>query len=234
MKLPKKSDSPSKNVTFSRRYLDPNRVTYEYHTQTSNKTFDTSLGQQITRGLQRLAQKFDLSFQYGIAPHDYTLSQDPYPSEDSLLSLYIRNVTPTALAYKNSRANIPNIVLTNSGSQRFDVYAGPFTKNDQLTASPFADAFLYIPEVSAGVAKQLLPLLNKAGEQRRALEEAREAGAYGKGDVSEVYNEWLRAMDERGGVERRAAQNATLGYVTTDVRLSLITHTFFFLTKKHL
>ena len=37
---------------------------------------------------------------------------------------------PVALAINNTRASIPNIMITNSGSQRFDVYAGPFTKND--------------------------------------------------------------------------------------------------------
>jgi hypothetical protein len=227
MKLPKKHDQTS-NLTFTRRYLDPNRITYEYHTSTSNKTFDTSLGQKITRGLQRLAQRFSLDFQYGIAPHDYTLSQAPYPSENSLLDLFIANVTPTALAYNNSRAAThPSVILTNSGSQRFDIYAGPFTKNDQLTVSPFADAFLYIPNVPAGVAKQLLPLLNKAGEQKRAEEDARRAEMYGRGYVDDRYYEWLRAMDERGGVERRAAKNATLGYVTTDVR-AILFPTFIF------
>ncbi|PPQ78988.1 hypothetical protein CVT25_002272 [Psilocybe cyanescens] len=206
-----------KNITFSRRYLDPNRVTFEFHTRKNNFNFDTLQGQSITKGLNSLATKFDLSFQFGTAPHDFTISQAPYPSNNSLLSLFIENAVPVALAINNTRASIPNIMITNTGSQRFDIYAGPFTKNDQLTASPFADAFLFIADVPFSVASQVLPALNNAGaNERREILEARERELYGRGRVDAVYNRWLEEQDRRSGIERRAAQNLTLGYVTTD------------------
>ena len=81
----------NKNITFSRRYLDPNRVTFEvlvfsplpeafllwlqFHTKRNNFNFDTSQGKGITKGLNDLAKKFDLSFQFGTAPHDFTINQ---------------------------------------------------------------------------------------------------------------------------------------------------------------
>lgn len=110
-------------------------------------------------------------------------------------------------------------MITNSGSQRFDVLAGSFTKNDQFTASPFSDAFLFIPNVTARLANQVLPALNKQGaEEKRALLEGREAELYRKGFVDERYFGWLREMAERDGArEKRAAANLTLGYVTKDV-----------------
>ena len=40
-----------------------------------DKTFDTQNGKSITEGLNGLAAKFDLSFQFGTAPHDFTLSR---------------------------------------------------------------------------------------------------------------------------------------------------------------
>ncbi|KAF8161382.1 Metallo-dependent phosphatase-like protein [Crassisporium funariophilum] len=205
-----------KNITFARRYLDPNRVTYEFHTKKGN-SFDTSAGKSITKGLNNLATKFDLSFQFGTAPHDFTINQAPFPSNNSLLTLFIENAVPVALAINNTRASIPNIMITNSGSQRFDIYAGSFTKNDQLTASPFADAFLFIPNVPFSVAEQVLPALNNAGaNERRALEE-REEELYARGYVDMVYQKWLEEMDERhDGIERRSAKNLTLGYVTDD------------------
>lgn len=110
-------------------------------------------------------------------------------------------------------------MITNSGSQRFDVYAGSFTKNDQLTASPFTDAFLFIPNVPLSVAKLVLPALNGVGvTSRRSFSEleGREAILYGRGYVDKRYMEWLEEMDRRGRVGRRAAQNLTLGYVTQD------------------
>jgi hypothetical protein len=111
------------------------------------------------------------------------------------------------------------VLLANSGSQRFDIYKGPFTKNDQLTASPFTDAFLYIPDVPLSAASKLLPILNGEGEQRRSLESlaAREADAYARGWVGTRYRDWLRRMDQASdGPARRASGNATLGYVTKD------------------
>ena len=133
-----------------------------------------------------------------------------------------------SLTVNNSRASIPNVMITNSGSMRFDVYSGPFTKNDQLTASPFADSFLYIPNVTLSVASQVLPALNNAGaNERRALDalDVRETEAYARGEVDMLYRAWLEEMDRRSyGPERRAADNATLGYVTHDVSLSCLTN----------
>ncbi|TFK66050.1 hypothetical protein BDN72DRAFT_163954 [Pluteus cervinus] len=209
-----------KNITFSRRYLDPNRITYGYHTGRYSPFFDTTQGKQITQGLKQLSKNFDLDFQFGTAPHDFTLSRSPYPSNDSLLTLFIENAIPVALAVNNTRSSTPNIMITNSGSQRFDVYAGPFTKNDQLTASPFADAFLYIPNVPLGIAKQVLPTLNNEGaEERRSLLEEREKTEYGLGYVDRRYKAWLEDMDRRNMIEGRDTdhtKNLTLGYVTKD------------------
>ncbi|GJF00129.1 metallo-dependent phosphatase-like protein [Phanerochaete sordida] len=205
------------NLTFSRRYLDPNRVTYEFHSGRSNRTFDTLQGRQITSGLQQLSKQFDLEELFGTAPHDFTLSRDPFPSNDSALSLLVQQALPVALAINNTRANIPNIIISNSGELRFDIYAGPFTKNDQLTTLPFADSFLFLPNISAGVAKQVLPTLNgpSANERKRALER-RYADLWGRGHVDHVYRAWLADMDARSGRARRAMANLTLGYVTHD------------------
>ncbi|RDX43419.1 hypothetical protein OH76DRAFT_1487894 [Lentinus brumalis] len=207
----------TKNITFSRRYLDPNRVTYEYHTGRGNFTFDTQTGKSITKGLNNLAEEFDLNQLFGTAPEDYTISQVPFPSNGSLLSLYAEAMK-YSLTVNNSRASNQNIMITNSGSQRFDVYSGPFTKNDQLTSSPFADSFLYIPDVPVSIASQVLPALNHAGaNERRALIEEHERERYARGDVDMRYLAWLEEMDSRNhGAERRAANNATLGYVTSD------------------
>ena len=144
----------------------------------------------------------------------------PYPSNNSLLTLFTEAMS-YALTLNNTRGSIPNIMITNSGSQRFDVYSGPFTKNDQLTASPFKDPFLYIPDVPLSVAKQVLPTLNQDGanERRELTEGGFDAEAYARGEVDMVYRAWLEDMDKRSdGPARRAMQNSTLGYVTHDVR----------------
>ncbi|KAJ6502330.1 Metallo-dependent phosphatase-like protein [Mycena sanguinolenta] len=211
--------SDTKNITFTRRYLDPNRVTFEYHTGRGNFSFDTVWGRSITKGLEQLAKKFDLSFTYGTAPHDFTLNRAPFPSNDSILSL-MSEALPVALTVNNSRASIPNIMITNSGSLRFDIYAGPFTKNDQLTASPFADSFLYIPNIPFSVANGVLPALNGAGADNRKRDGTVEAELWARGYVGTRYREWMADMARRdaalGAESRSAAANLTIGYVTTD------------------
>ena len=130
---------------------------------------------------------------------------------------------PFALAINNSRASIPNIIITNSGSQRFDVFAGSFTKNDLLTATPFKDTFKFIPNVSFSVAERVLSSLNDAvANERRAFQEVlqeRENEFHARVYVDDVYRRWLKEMDSRKNqIELAAATNLTLGYVTTDVR----------------
>ena len=51
------------------------RLVAQYHTSTSNSTYDTTEGQSITAGLQKLWGTYDLSYLYGTAPQDYTLSR---------------------------------------------------------------------------------------------------------------------------------------------------------------
>lgn len=60
----------------------------QYHTGRGNFTFDTFKGKSITRGLNNLAEEFDLSMLFGTAPQDYTLSQ--YVS----LRIILRHLSP--------------------------------------------------------------------------------------------------------------------------------------------
>lgn len=193
-------------------------MTYEYHTELSNQTFDTAYGRSITDGLQELAVSFDLSYLYGTAPQDYTINQNPYPSNGSLLSLFVADAIPYALSINNTRDSIPSIFITNSGSQRFNIFKGPFTKNDQLTASPFTDSFLYIPNVTFSIANQVLPTLNNAGASEKRKRDEIEKELWNRGVVDTRYRAWLEEMDRRAGMGRREAMadNLTLGYVTAD------------------
>ncbi|KAJ7773552.1 5'-nucleotidase [Mycena olivaceomarginata] len=150
--------------------------------------------------LDQLAKKFDLSF------------TAPFLSNNSLLSL-MAEVMPVALTVNNTCASVSNIIITNSGSLRFDIYARPFTKNDQLTVSPFVDSFLHISNVPFSVANAVLPAHNGAGAANKKRDEVVEAELWARG----YWMENMARLDaELGGEACRAAANLTLGYVTTD------------------
>jgi hypothetical protein len=58
-------DKPAENPQFSRRYLDANRVTYQFH---AGDKFDTIEGVQTTERLTKAAQEFDIDHKFGVAP----------------------------------------------------------------------------------------------------------------------------------------------------------------------
>lgn len=170
----------------------------------------------------------------------------PYPSNHSVLSLFAEQVMPIALSIVNpNRSSIPSTAIANSGSQRFDLYAGPFTRNDQFIVSPFDDKFLYVT-VPYSVGSQVLTVLNRQGASgrkrgvtdhddgltfepviRRWLggDKPETADEYARGIVDGRYNGWLKRQWEerdRALLKRSTAiatatnTTLTLGYVTTD------------------
>ncbi|KAJ7094369.1 Metallo-dependent phosphatase-like protein [Mycena epipterygia] len=213
----------TRDLNVSRRYLDANLVTYQYHTNRTNLTFGTEEGRNITKGLLKLEDRFGLKFQYGTAPRDYTMTRSPYPSNDSILTFVVEEATPTVLAMNTSRAGIPSLLIISSGSQRFDIYKGPFTKNDQFTASPFINQYIFIPDVPFSVVTKVLPALNRAGGERLWTEEkegeSRRMRMWRQEqEVEQGYMDWLEVMHRQYYARPTVAaqDKLTLGYVTTD------------------
>ena len=117
----------------------------------------------------------------------------------------------------NTRADVPKIIIINTGSQRFDIYSGSFNRNDQWIVSDYASHFQYIDDVPFSAARQVLPSLNSKTLTRSDLE-----GLEVQGEVSHIYNEWLRDMREWDTLEKREIAGNTWGYVTHDVSRSFI------------
>jgi hypothetical protein len=126
-----------------------------------------------------------------------------------------------------SRTGIPSLLIISSGSQRFDIFKGPFTKNDMLTASPFVNEYIYIPDVPFSAATKVLPALNRAGAERLwpgepELEgESRQMRMWRQErDVEKHYFDWLEDMHRQYRLHPPsvAQDELTLGYVTFDVR----------------
>lgn len=186
----------------------------------------------MKKGLNELAEEYNLNFTYGYAPKDYSITRAEYPGNDSAISLFVEVATPAALAINNTRSSVPSYYILNSGILRFDMFEGTFTRNDQLTASPFKDAFIYLPNMTFSVAKQVLPALNDAGasNKKRELRKRWMEELYARGEIEMRYRKWLEEMHARSQAQALARREenstgsdsstvaGTLGYVTTDVR----------------
>ncbi|KAF8306030.1 hypothetical protein DL93DRAFT_2065823 [Clavulina sp. PMI_390] len=253
MKLPKHDTNSSAPLNFTRRYLDPNRNTYKFHTGAA--IFDTPVGVAITKGITALSKAFNISYVFGTAPQDYYLSRVPFPSNQSVLSLFADEVMPTALSIVNpNRSSVPFTAIANAGSQRFDLYAGEFTRNDQFVVSPFNDNFLYVT-VPYSVGSQVLTHLNggTAPGRKRLFDKTsseemihrrfaqdttfeprgrRWLGTpdapeteeeYARGVVDGRYNQWLKDQWEKRDDAMLARAEAIAAAVNTTLSLGYVT-----------
>ena len=93
------------NATFleiTRRYLDANRNTYQYHTK--REGFDTPGGLALSKGIVDLAEKYNITFEFGRAPKDWYITSQPYNSSSSVLWLFSKEVCPFAYHHHYSDA----------------------------------------------------------------------------------------------------------------------------------
>ncbi|PWN51706.1 hypothetical protein IE53DRAFT_341908 [Violaceomyces palustris] len=225
-----------RNISFSRSYIDANRRNYAYHAGLMNeKKLDTGKGKKITHDMAKVAKSWNLTEVYGNTPQDYYLSRVPSNDSSSLIHLLTQSVLPTVISTANpERKGVANIVLANSGSQRFDIYSGPFTKNDKYIVSPFTDAFQYIKDVPLKYAQQIVSSLNgdeqaQASSRRKREERAEEdRELFRGGHVQHIFKQWQKDQYENEENKtaaqldleeldaRAESKKTSLGYVTTD------------------
>ena len=98
----------------------------------------------------------------------YCLSCVPATGKSSLNTLFTTALTTTVL--DPARASNPRVIIVNTGALRFDLFRGAFTADDAFIVAPFADEFLYLPNVSAAMAAKVLPILNKEPVEKRRAE----------------------------------------------------------------
>ncbi|KAK3677019.1 hypothetical protein LTR78_003224 [Recurvomyces mirabilis] len=216
------TSTSASNLLYSRRYLDWNRLTFEYHAEGSQvRTFDTSKGLSVTENITETRHELNLTSLYGCAPQTWCISCAPFLSNGSIYTVLTEALS--AVVINKTRADIPRIIILNTGSVRFDLIKGPFTYDDSFIVSPFTDSFEFIPNVPFALASTVLGALN--------------AGAYEKRDLSsrdfDFYNPSLSGQDacvdppvtevhgslnkrSTGRIIRRQNTVSAPGYTTTD------------------
>jgi len=211
-----------KGPLYFRRYLDWNRLTFEFHAFGSQaSTFDVAPGPSVSAEITQDRKALNLTALYGCAPQTYCISCVPFLSNGSIFSLI--EVALAAEVVNKSRATTPRLILINTGSIRFDLVQGPFTFDDSFIVSPFTDAFQYIAQVPYAAASQVLDTLNaQPDSKKRSLGRSEYRpdfnGADGCYDTPYLLADAESRLYSRDSksMTRRAIPALTPGYVTSD------------------
>ena len=120
------SSSAPTNLLYARRYLDWNRLTFAYHAVGSqDHTFDIPKGAAVSANITAIRKELNLTTLYGCAPRTWCQTCEPFGAAGNLNTLL--EVALAAVVVNQSRADIPRIIIINTGSTRFDLAQGPFT-----------------------------------------------------------------------------------------------------------
>jgi len=158
-----KTNSSNKNISFFRRYIDNNLFSLQHHTNTTPEAFHTSLGHNASASIAQARAELKLDQTFGCAPQDYWMSRAPYPHPDSVFTLLTDEVFPDIINPR--RQNKTRIIIANTGAIRFDIFKGAFTRDSTYIVSPFTSDLQFIKDVPYGLAKQILPILNRGEPQ---------------------------------------------------------------------
>lgn len=146
---------------YSRRYMDWNRLTFEYHASGSQTNysvdpgaFDVAAGTETTAQIYDLRQQLNITARLGCAPQYWCVSCAEFNSSGSIYSLLAEALS--AVVVNETRADKTRVTILNTGSVRFDLHKGPFLYDDTFIISPFDNVFVYIPDVPYSIARNTL------------------------------------------------------------------------------
>lgn len=114
------------DMVYSRRYLDWNRLTFAFHAiRSQDQTFDSYSGRKVSNEITDARKTLNLTTLYGCAPKTYCQYCKPYGADGNIYNLLEIALGLTVI--NQERANIPRIIIINTGTIRFDLVEGPFT-----------------------------------------------------------------------------------------------------------
>lgn len=154
--------SISSGLTFNRKYIDNNLLGLYHHSGTDEESFPTEKGTNVSQHITRARKVLDLDDKVGCAPKTLWLTRAPHDSDDSVFKWLQDEVMPD-VAVKEDRADVPRLVIFNTGGIRFDIFKGRFTRDSTFLVSPFISTLKYVPDVPRGIASKVISLLNSGG-----------------------------------------------------------------------
>jgi len=147
---------------FNRRYIDFNREGLIHHSDVESKDkFDTEKGLEITKRIKETRKTLNLTYSYGYVPQNYPLNEYPYGHSSNLYTFLNSSILPNLHNTINrDESHHDRMIIVNSGSIRYDLFKGNFTKDSEFTISPFQNEWEFII-VNKNLAMKLESYLNQ-------------------------------------------------------------------------
>ncbi|EEB07841.1 phosphoprotein phosphatase [Schizosaccharomyces japonicus yFS275] len=156
---------PNVALSYSRRYMDFNRGAFVFHTGTTDATFDTSDGSNLSQQIMSYRQQLDMSEPFGCNPQNYYMTEVPHDSKYSLFRFFNEEVFPDIV--KNERGDLPRVIFSSGGAFRANFYKGEFNKDTMFQVSPYnTDYFNYLPDVPYSYVRYAYEKLNGGNKLR--------------------------------------------------------------------
>ncbi|KAI2643239.1 Metallo-dependent phosphatase-like protein [Xylaria nigripes] len=210
----KATETSTSSFRYARRYLDWNRKTFTYHSQTSDARFDTKDGLATTSQITGYRQQLNLTQLYGCVPQDYCMTCAPVDSPKSIFPLLGEALAQ--IVVRDDRKDKARYLIANTGNIRFDMYKGPFTFDDKFIVSPFTNTFVYIKDVPYEKASKVLAIINNTGAmEKRSLGYMPIERDICVDPIVEPLS-MMRRDNDPVGISRRQVVDLVPGYVTKD------------------
>lgn len=114
------------DLLYARRYLDWNRRTFAFHALGSqDRILDFPTGKKITQDIFGSRKALNLTEVIGCIPESYCVDCKKADEPGSLYKLLLTALDEVII--NEARAKKPRLILTNTGSVRYDLVKGPFT-----------------------------------------------------------------------------------------------------------
>lgn len=114
------------DLLYARRYLDWNRRTFAFHASKSqDRVLDFPTGNKISSEIFGSREALRLTEVFGCIPTTFCIGCSRVDEAENLYTLLLKALKEVII--NGSRAKFPRIILTNTGSVRYDLVKGPFT-----------------------------------------------------------------------------------------------------------
>ena len=153
-------DIHSDGPRFFRKYIDFNKRSFAHHAGLSDPSeLETEKGVNVSKIIRKLRLELNLDQTYGYVPKTYYFSARPVDSEDNIYNLLKTKILPR-LYSSIYDPNVGRYIMINSGSVRYDLSKGPFTRDTEFIVLPFENEWNYL-ELPNWIASKIEDYLNQ-------------------------------------------------------------------------